>query len=108
MKNISINEMFNLFRLLSLIFVNEISFYIQLVLSLSSLLLNVKAQSDNGGGINHLDYKGAFIGKLNSYAHQVSGEVYAIDQHTFLLKDFFYDGLATGIYSNLDFIYQFK
>lgn len=46
--------------------------------------------------INGLEYKGAFIGKLSSYAHQVAGDVYAIDEYTFLIKDFFYDGLATG------------
>ncbi|KAI1305994.1 Protein Skeletor, isoforms B/C [Halotydeus destructor] len=40
------------------------------------------------------EYQGAFLGKLNTYAHQVSGEVYAIDEHTFLIKSFFYDGLG--------------
>lgn len=49
--------------------------------------------------INGLEYKGALIGKFSSYAHQVAGEVYAIDEYTFLIKDFFYDGLATGNYS---------
>lgn len=45
---------------------------------------------------NYLDYKGAYIGKLNSYAHQIYGELYAIDERTILIKDFFYDGLASG------------
>lgn len=37
---------------------------------------------------------GASLGKLNTYAHQVTGEVYVIDEYTFLIKNFFYDGLA--------------
>ncbi|KAL1497150.1 hypothetical protein ABEB36_008156 [Hypothenemus hampei] len=37
-------------------------------------------------------YKGKFIGKLNSYHHQVSGDVYAVDKFTLLLTSFNYDG----------------
>ncbi|XP_072933137.1 protein Skeletor, isoforms B/C isoform X2 [Epargyreus clarus] len=37
-------------------------------------------------------YRGKFIGKLNSYHHQVSGDVYAVDDWTLLLVDFNYDG----------------
>ncbi|CAH0554460.1 unnamed protein product [Brassicogethes aeneus] len=37
-------------------------------------------------------YKGKFLGKLNSYHHQVSGDVYAVDEYTLLLKSFSYDG----------------
>ncbi|XP_045455231.1 protein Skeletor, isoforms B/C [Melitaea cinxia] len=37
-------------------------------------------------------YRGKFIGKLNSYHHQVSGDVYAVDDWTILLVDFNYDG----------------
>ncbi|CAK1540878.1 unnamed protein product [Leptosia nina] len=37
-------------------------------------------------------YRGKYIGKLNSYHHQVSGEVYAADDWTILLVDFNYDG----------------
>lgn len=40
------------------------------------------------------DYQGAYLGKLNSYSHQVNGDVYTIDEHTFLIKSFFYDGLS--------------
>ena len=40
------------------------------------------------------DYQGAYMGKLSSYSHQVNGDVYVIDEHTFLIKNFFYDGLA--------------
>ncbi|XP_049880614.1 protein Skeletor, isoforms B/C [Pectinophora gossypiella] len=37
-------------------------------------------------------YRGKFIGKINSYHHQVSGDVYAVDEWTLLLIDFNYDG----------------
>lgn len=37
-------------------------------------------------------YKGKFLGKLNSYHHQVSGDVYAVDKYTLLLTSFNYDG----------------
>lgn len=40
------------------------------------------------------DYQGAYLGKLNSYSHQVNGDVYTIDEYTFLIKNFFYDGLS--------------
>jgi len=37
-------------------------------------------------------YRGMFIGSLNSYHHQVSGDVYAVDSETLLLQNFVYDG----------------
>lgn len=37
-------------------------------------------------------YVGKKIGELNSYHHQVSGDVYAVDENTFLIKSFMYDG----------------
>ena len=37
-------------------------------------------------------YKGRLIGTLNSYHHQVNGEVYAVNAYTILIKDFVYDG----------------
>ncbi|XP_071445168.1 protein Skeletor, isoforms B/C [Hetaerina americana] len=37
-------------------------------------------------------YQGKYIGKMNSYHHQVSGEVHAVDDTTFLLTNFNYDG----------------
>ncbi|OWR41526.1 hypothetical protein KGM_200563 [Danaus plexippus plexippus] len=37
-------------------------------------------------------YRGKYIGKINSYHHQVSGDVYAVDDWTILLVDFNYDG----------------
>ena len=39
-------------------------------------------------------YEGFFLGKLNTYAHQVTGDVYVIDEYTLLIKNFHYDGLA--------------
>lgn len=39
-------------------------------------------------------YQGALLGKLNTYAHQVTGDVYVIDEYTFLIKGFTYDGLG--------------
>jgi hypothetical protein len=37
-------------------------------------------------------YRGKYLGKLNSYHHQVSGDVYAVDEYTFLVVGFDYDG----------------
>lgn len=37
-------------------------------------------------------YRGKHLGKLNSYHHQVSGDVYAVDEFTLLLTEFNYDG----------------
>ncbi|XP_054710992.1 protein Skeletor, isoforms B/C-like [Uloborus diversus] len=39
-------------------------------------------------------YVGLPLGKLNTYAHQVSGHVYAVDEYTLLIRNFFYDGLG--------------
>ncbi|XP_044727087.1 protein Skeletor, isoforms B/C, partial [Chrysoperla carnea] len=37
-------------------------------------------------------YKGKYLGKINSYHHQVSGDIYAVDDYTLLLEAFNYDG----------------
>lgn len=37
-------------------------------------------------------YRGKYLGKINSYHHQVSGDAYAVDEYTFLLTNFNYDG----------------
>merc|ERR1711892_718650 len=37
-------------------------------------------------------YSGMLIGSLSSYHHQVSGDVYAVNDETLLLKNFVYDG----------------
>jgi len=38
------------------------------------------------------EYMGQFIGSLNSYHHQVGGEVFSVDASTILIKNFVYDG----------------
>lgn len=42
------------------------------------------------------EYQGLYLGKLNTYFHQVTGDVYVVDDHTFLIKNFHYDGLGKG------------
>ena len=37
-------------------------------------------------------YRGKYLGKINSYHHQVSGDVYAADEYRLLLTKFNYDG----------------
>ncbi|XP_050707781.1 protein Skeletor, isoforms B/C-like [Eriocheir sinensis] len=37
-------------------------------------------------------YVGKKIGEMNSYHHQVGGDVYAVDETTLLIKNFMYDG----------------
>ncbi|XP_013165780.1 PREDICTED: protein Skeletor, isoforms B/C [Papilio xuthus] len=59
------------------------------ILCFTLLILIAKdcaSQDDEG------PYRGKFIGKLNSYHHQVSGDVYAVDDLTVLLVNFNYDG----------------
>ncbi|KAF5296682.1 hypothetical protein FQR65_LT10223 [Abscondita terminalis] len=43
-------------------------------------------------------YIGKFIGKLSELHHGVSGEVYAVDARTLILKDFTYDGQGPAAY----------
>jgi len=43
-------------------------------------------------------YQGKLLGKLNSYHHQVAGEVYAVDEETLLIKNFIYDGNGPDTY----------
>lgn len=58
-----------------------------LVMLLVCLLFSYAyAQEDNG------EYKGKYLGKLNPYHHQVSDDVWAVDQYTLLLTFFNYDG----------------
>lgn len=37
-------------------------------------------------------YRGRRINDLNTYHHQVSGVIYAVDEYTLLLRSFSYDG----------------
>ncbi|XP_022900709.1 protein Skeletor, isoforms B/C [Onthophagus taurus] len=50
------------------------------------LIFHVNCQDDEG------PYKGKYIGKINSYHHQVSGDVYAVDEYRLLFTKFNYDG----------------
>jgi len=52
------------------------------------LVLGVTGQFDE----EDKPYRGQLIGSLNSYHHQVSGDVYAVDADTILLQNFVYDG----------------
>ena len=51
------------------------------------ILIGVSGQDEEDG-----PYRGKFIGKFNSYHHQVGGDVYAVDANTFLIVNFNYDG----------------
>ena len=42
--------------------------------------------------IHRKNYNGKYVGKLNSYHHQVNGQIYAVNEKTLLLKNFQYDG----------------
>lgn len=44
------------------------------------------------------NYYGTLIGKLNRRSHNVSGDVYAVDEQTLFIKGFNYDGLAADAY----------
>lgn len=54
---------------------------------LENLLFLAECARDEEG-----PYQGKYIGKLNSYHHQVSGEIYAVNEFTLLLTNFNYDG----------------
>ncbi|CAG9794627.1 unnamed protein product [Diatraea saccharalis] len=56
------------------------------------LLLLTLAANDCSTQDEDGPYFGKYIGKLNSYHHQVSGDVYAVDEWTVLLVNFNYDG----------------
>ncbi|XP_040568677.1 protein Skeletor, isoforms B/C [Lepeophtheirus salmonis] len=61
----------------------------QLLLFLSLLGL---LEAQFGFEEEHEEYKGKFIGSFNSYHHQVSGKVFAVNENTLLITDFVYDG----------------
>uniref|UniRef100_A0A4Y0BHE4 DOMON domain-containing protein n=1 Tax=Anopheles funestus TaxID=62324 RepID=A0A4Y0BHE4_ANOFN len=58
-----------------------------MVLLFAIVLDNAASQKPEDG-----PYRGKYIGKFNSYHHQASGDVYAVDEYTFLLTGFNYDG----------------
>lgn len=79
----------------------RVSFTLFLLLSTVIILIDrrntgsLALQTQQPGEKNPREkYEGAFLGKFNSYSHQVSGDVYVIDEYTYLIKNFFYDGLA--------------
>ncbi|KAH8276860.1 hypothetical protein KR026_001943, partial [Drosophila bipectinata] len=55
---------------------------------LSLLVESAVAEGEEEDG----PYRGQYLGKLNSYHHQVSGDVYAVNEYTFLIVGFNYDG----------------
>lgn len=63
------------------------------LISAALLLICVSITQNNRAEASN-DYLGAYLGKFNTYAHQVNGDVYTIDEYTFLIKNFFYDGLS--------------
>ncbi|KAL0861188.1 hypothetical protein ABMA27_009670 [Loxostege sticticalis] len=60
--------------------------YIKWFVLLAVVARDCSSQDEDG------PYRGKYIGKLNSYHHQVSGDVYAIDEWTLILVNFNYDG----------------
>lgn len=60
---------------------------VQLSLVCAILVVFVESQKPEDG-----PYRGKYIGKFNSYHHQASGDVYAVDEYTFLVTGFNYDG----------------
>lgn len=53
----------------------------------------IASQSDDDG-----IYRGKELGKLNTYHHQVSGDVHAVDEYTLLFVNFNYDGNGADTY----------
>ena len=47
-------------------------------------------------------YGGTLIGAFNTSSHGVAGQVYIVDEKRFLIKQFSYDGAATGKYRESD------
>ncbi|KFM72402.1 Protein Skeletor, isoforms D/E, partial [Stegodyphus mimosarum] len=56
------------------------------------LILNVYFFSAQAGA----PYYGTKIGTFKTFAHDVVGDVYAVDDRTIFLKDFSYDGQGPG------------
>jgi len=58
------------------------------------LYISAEAQFDE----ESTEYKGKHIGELKSYHHQVSGDVFAVDANTILIRKFTYDGDGTDTF----------
>lgn len=61
-------------------------------LTIAYSIRSAAALDANGNDDEDGPYRGKLIGLFNSYHHQVAGSVYAVDEYTFLLSDFSYDG----------------
>ncbi|KAJ8687168.1 hypothetical protein QAD02_022962 [Eretmocerus hayati] len=64
----------------------------QLFPMLALLFMGLLIQDSTVIGDDNEQYRGKYLGKLNVYHHQVSGDVYAVDPYTLLLTSFSYDG----------------
>ncbi|KAM3958667.1 cytochrome and DOMON domain-containing protein knickkopf [Aphomia sociella] len=64
----------------------------QILLRICVVLFTIAAQGRSQEDDEDGPYLGRYIGKLNTYHHQVSGDVYAVDDWTLLLVKFNYDG----------------
>ncbi|XP_062534432.1 protein Skeletor, isoforms B/C [Armigeres subalbatus] len=67
--------------------ISSTMFLIQFALVYAICVIGVDSQKPEDG-----PYRGKYIGKFNSYHHQASGDVYAVDEYTFLITGFNYDG----------------
>lgn len=66
--------------------------------SVAGLTLQETAAAAAGSHNKQNNYYGTLIGKLNRRDHNVSGDVYAVDEQTLFIKNFNYDGLAPDAY----------
>lgn len=75
-----------------------------ILLVLNQFIESIEDEEENG------EYQGKFIGSLNSFHHQVSGKVYAVDEYTFLLSGFNYDGNGadTFFWAGARYVSEFK
>lgn len=68
-----------------------------LILAQTLTFLSAKAATTTVTSKQH-NYYGTLIGKLNRKSHNISGDVYAVDEQTIFIKAFHYDGLAPDAY----------
>lgn len=62
------------------------------------MLLAALAMASCASPLSRQSYFGSLIGKLNRRDHNVSGDVYAVDEQTLFIRAFNYDGLAPDAY----------
>lgn len=71
------------------------------MLTSSSVFLVISSYNEIAADYSHVfgeQYRGKPLGKLNSYHHQVSADVFAVDEYTLLLTEFTYDGTGTDTF----------